>query len=1609
MKAEHATPKSAPKSAGEIARADSTSEDDIPANRRPNEDDDDDGLPDPFRGSLLGPGRSHTSMSETLRQLSGYVSGVSQRMRDILSNLKQKDDPSVQLIALQELSELLLISNEDNLSGHFSPDQFVKELVALMQPNDFGEENPEMMLLACRCIANLMEALPASTAVVVYSGAVPILCQKLLEIDFIDLAEQALSTLEKISIEFPSSIVREGGLSACLNFLDFFATSTQRTAVTTAANCCKNIPQDSFPVISDVMPTLLNVLSNSDQKVVEQGSICVSRIVESFKYENEKLEKLVSVDLLKAIRRLLQPGTTNLIGPNIHTQFLRVLSITAQASPKLSAELLKMDVVDTLYQILTGVSPPTGLNDVASQIDSVFVMQALIHRPREQINETLNVICELLPPVPVESLSFNDSLPNMILSDEELVPFSGSGSRSAGNRVRLDFLQGCTEELKRFAIVMFPTLTDAFSSTVNLGVRQKVLTAQLKMLSNLDITILEEALRTVPYASFLASILSQQDHPSLVSSALKAADLLLNRLLSIYGYQFYREGVMAEITRLASETITKIEPKVHAAKAGNDVELKINADNSTENGVFNRDRPSSAGVSHPQDIEVIDHDEDDDGEDMEDQDDEDEAPRELREDMSPSPSDSSSDQDYLTSAMTSEHDLNVLSARRFLDAHETTKAKAMKDKATKIMKQLQSLAKSTLRHYNGDGHGNGPKLFSQLSDYFHGDALNTITSAELLQSELVDTLLNVFNNPKGMTSFLRHPMSFSNLIFWTDTIRTKAKADFLQVFMALPLQFSDAQAVPTPFSVFIHKLQDLLSRAEHFEVVTVYHNAFDNSRSSPSAMLSKQLRLKLVSEDESEGPRSYNNITISVHAIATFKSLDDYLRPRISMHERPRGSKHREGVSNALAAFAAAAGIPNTHHRLADRGSALSDPPSMSTPSDPATSASLGGRKMTKPKKGDASSDPTPEREKPSTSRRSSRRKQAIWANAEEPPIPPPERVQTPLECADERQITDDEDDLEDSGALDAIVDDLEDEMDGEQGPEPTAVNMEIASTGKVTARKEDGTRVATPSQGASIPPPQRTPSSRSRDLAASVSFSAASRAMSYAAAIQSVPQDWHIEFSIDGRTVPNATTIYQAVHHNDLQATPATTRNIWSAVHTVKYKRVPGPPPAESSLTSRSVSTASKEDHTSALPASLHEHPQTSKILRLLNIFHEMNSNLDDVLDDSSESIIPMNAENLSQFVNTKLTAKLNRQLEEPLIVASSCLPSWSEDLARLYPFLFPFETRHLFLQSTSFGYSRSMARWQNQSTEENRRERHRDDRPFMGKLQRQKVRISRSRILESACKVMEIYGGSSSILEIEYFDEVGTGLGPTLEFYSTVSKEFSKNKTKMWRASDANEQDEYAFGKNGMFPAPMTEELAENESGKKVLNYFRMLGKFVARSMLDSRIIEVSLNPTFFRVGDQPTTIPLSLGAVKIVDSQLAASLKLLKQYANAKKCIDASSSLSNNQKAKEANKVTINKAAIADLSLDFTLPGYPDIELMKNGANTPVTMDNVGFYVDKIIDMTLGSGVQRQVDQFRAGFSEVFPYSALKAFTPSELVMLFGRVEEDWSIESQFPKYE
>jgi hypothetical protein len=146
----------------------------------------------------------------SMRGLQGLMSNVHGTLKTILPNLRNYQDPTMQHVALQELAELLAISTEETLAGYLSPEPYVVELIKILKGGEdfspFGE-NPDTMLLACRCLANLMEALPQATGTVVYSGAVPVLCSKLLEIQYIDLAEQALSVMPPPPLLLPLSKV----------------------------------------------------------------------------------------------------------------------------------------------------------------------------------------------------------------------------------------------------------------------------------------------------------------------------------------------------------------------------------------------------------------------------------------------------------------------------------------------------------------------------------------------------------------------------------------------------------------------------------------------------------------------------------------------------------------------------------------------------------------------------------------------------------------------------------------------------------------------------------------------------------------------------------------------------------------------------------------------------------------------------------------------------------------------------------------------------------------------------------------------------------------------------------------------------------------------------------------------------------------------------------------------------------------------------------------------------------------------------------------------------------------------------------------------------------
>ena len=66
-----------------------------------------------------------------------------------------------------------------------------------------AEHNPDIMLLAARAITHLADVMPAACPSIVRHGAVSVLCDRLLCIEYIDLAEQSLQALQKLSQEHP--------------------------------------------------------------------------------------------------------------------------------------------------------------------------------------------------------------------------------------------------------------------------------------------------------------------------------------------------------------------------------------------------------------------------------------------------------------------------------------------------------------------------------------------------------------------------------------------------------------------------------------------------------------------------------------------------------------------------------------------------------------------------------------------------------------------------------------------------------------------------------------------------------------------------------------------------------------------------------------------------------------------------------------------------------------------------------------------------------------------------------------------------------------------------------------------------------------------------------------------------------------------------------------------------------------------------------------------------------------------------------------------------------------------------------------------------------------
>lgn len=112
--------------------------------------------------------------------------------------------------------------------------------------------------------------------------------------------------------------------------------------------------------------------------------------------------------------------------------------------------------------------------------------------------------------------------------------------------------------------------------------------------------------------------------------------------------------------------------------------------------------------------------------------------------------------------------------------------------------------------------------------------------------------------------------------------------------------------------------------------------------------------------------------------------------------------------------------------------------------------------------------------------------------------------------------------------------------------------------------------------------------------------------------------------------------------------------------------------------------------------------------------------------------------------------------------------------------------------------------------------------------------------------------------------------------------------------------------------------------------------------------------------------------------------------------KKFLETSSERASNPSA----YLSYKNVRLEDLCLDFTLPGNPEYELVPGGSEKMVTLDNLEEYVYLIVDATLKSGIDKQIQAFKSAINEVLSLKTLGMFNEEEIERILCGKQDAWA---------
>ncbi|XP_069474403.1 E3 ubiquitin-protein ligase TRIP12 isoform X5 [Ambystoma mexicanum] len=1473
-------------------------------------------------------------------------SGASSKAQQLLQGL-QATDESQQLQAVIEMCQLLVMGNEETLGG-FPVKSVVPALITLLQM----EHNFDIMNHACRALTYMMEALPRSSAVVV--DAIPVFLEKLQVIQCIDVAEQALTALEMLSRRHSKAILQAGGLADCLLYLEFFSINAQRNALAIAANCCQSIGTDEFNFVADSLPLLTQRLTHQDKKSVESTCLCFARLVDNFQHEENLLQQVASKDLLTNIQQLLVV-TPPILSSGMFIMVVRMFSLMCSNCPSLAVQLMKQNIAETLHFLLCGASN----GSCQEQID-------LVPRSPQELYELTSLICELMPCLPREGIFAVDTMlkkgnaQNMDgaiwqwRDDRGLWhPYSRIDSRIievAAHQVGEDEISLST--LGRVYTIDFNSMQQINEDTGTARAIQR----KPNPLVNSNTSGHAELKRDDARAQLM------KEDPELAKSFIKTLFGVLYEVYSSSAGPAVRHKCLRAILRIiyfADADLLKDVLKNHAVSShiasmlsSQDLKIVVGALQMAE--ILMQKLPDIFSVYF------------------------------RREGVMHQVKNLAESETLLTSPPKAcTNGSGTLLTTTISTGITTVTSNAVTD-----------LGSPGLQHSREDSLDLSPQ--GRLSDVLKRKRLPKRGPRRPKYSPPRDED-KVDNQAKSPTTTQSPKSSFLaslNPKTW-GRLSTQSNSNNIEPARTAGGSGLARAASKDTISNNREKIRGWIKEQAH-KFVERYFNSENMDGSNPALNVlqrlcaaTEQLNLQvdgrvecleeirsIVSEsDVSSFEIQHSGFVKQLLIYLTSKSEKDAvcrdIRLKRFLHvffssplpgEEPLSRLEPMGNGPLLSLV----------HKMNNCLSQMEQFPVKvhDFPSGNGTGSSFSLNRGSQALKFFNTHQLKCQLQRhPDTANV----KQWKGGPVKIDPLALVQAIERYLVVRGYGRVREDDEDSDDDGSDEEIDESLA---------------AQFLNSGNVRHR---------------------------------------------------------LQFYIGDHLLPYNMTVYQAVRQFSLQteeerestddeSNPLGRAGIWTKTHTIWYKPVKEDEEgnkesvsgkrgrAQTAPTKTSPRNAKKHDELwhdgvcplvanplevyliSAPPENITFEDPSLDVVLLLRVLHAISRYWYYLYDNAiCKEIIPT-----SEFVNSKLTAKANRQLQDPLVIMTGNIPAWLTELGKTCPFFFPFDTRQMLFYVTAFDRDRAMQRLLDTNPEINQSDS--QDSRVAPRLDRKKRTVNREELLKQAESVMQDLGSSRAMLEIQYENEVGTGLGPTLEFYALVSQELQRADLGLWRGEEitlsnpkgSQEGTKYVHNIQGLFALPFG-RTAKPAHIAKVKMKFRFLGKLMAKAIMDFRLVDLPLGLPFYKWMLRQETSLVSHDLLNI-DPVVAKSVYHLEDLVRQKKRLEKDKSQTKESLQYALENLNMNGCSVEDLALDFTLPGFPNIELRKGGKDLAVTIHNLEEYLRLVIYWELNEGVSRQFDSFRDGFESVFPLSHLQYFYPEELdQLLCGSKTDTWDVKT------